>query len=427
MKKSRTISPEHSPQPEQTESLCVPEAPGGTAAVSGSAGSVVAKPVASESMAESVTRHAQNPVAENSKYLLSGIDSLDLGFYVAWMGNWEKTSQQLDQKKEEAQGTDGILDQATSGRDFLHLPSGKRNYRYHLQFPEYHIFIAKSEEFTDMPNVYVSINSEMLWKSGLSTALELLEDDLSHYGGIIKAIQPSRCDLSVDFKIPGGLSLEFLQNHRVSRSRETTFYFNEDVLGTYYLGDSNAPIRLRIYNKGNEVLKKGTKLWFGAPEFWDDTTFQDIWRVEFQLRRTALRQFGVNTMDDLGAKLGGIWKYLTGSWFSLRLPDNEKAERRTVHPWWDDVRINRLGEALIIKRMYKGYSSTSVGWYVFHIAGCLPSFAARVNARTYQEAILKLGKHLIDHWKGRDFEKEFLKRAIKLGTIMQEEGDKDEQ
>ncbi len=29
-----------------------------------------------------------------------------------------------------------------------------------------------------------------------------------------------------------------------------------------------------------------------------------------------------------------MWLYLTSKWFSFRLPDNEKAERKTIHPFW---------------------------------------------------------------------------------------------
>jgi hypothetical protein len=83
--------------------------------------------------------------------------------------------------------------------------------------------------------------------------------------------------------------------------------------------------------KGKEVLKKGTKLWFA--EVWGTEDFSNIWRVEYQLRRAALKQFNVNNTRDIWKKLGGIWNYLTTEWFSLRLPDNDKVERRTVHPW----------------------------------------------------------------------------------------------
>jgi len=127
------------------------------------------------SMAEPVTRHAQNPTVSNFQFLLCGIDTLDLGLFVVWDATWDKTKAFLAEKKDEAQGTSNLLCKTDIGREFLFLPGGKApNYRYHLHFPEYHVYIAISDKFGISPNVYVSITAETLWHVDLSTILELL-------------------------------------------------------------------------------------------------------------------------------------------------------------------------------------------------------------------------------------------------------------
>jgi hypothetical protein len=79
-----------------------------------------------------------------------------------------------------------------------------------------------------------------------------------------------------------------------------------------------------------EVQQKGgLKLWF--LELWQRESPENIWRTEFEIKRAALREFGINSLDDLKQKQSGLWHDLTTNWFSLRLTDNEKAERRTVH------------------------------------------------------------------------------------------------
>lgn len=141
--------PKHQPEPEKATT------------VSGPAGSVVAKPIDPPSMAESVTRHAQNPPTGNFQFLSCGIDTLDLGLFVSWDANWNRTKEYLSEKKEASQGTTGLLDKTDISREFLHQPSGKApNYRYQLQFPEYRVYIAISDKPGTSPNVYVTILAE---------------------------------------------------------------------------------------------------------------------------------------------------------------------------------------------------------------------------------------------------------------------------
>jgi hypothetical protein len=88
---------------------------------------------------------------------------------------------------------------------------------------------------------------------------------------------------------------------------------------------------------------------------------------------------------------------------------------------------DRLGSERGITREFRKDIVASVEWYVAHIAGCLPSFAARLNVKDFREAILELGKKLYYHWDKKNFESEFIKRAIKLGNQLHREGGTDEQ
>jgi hypothetical protein len=372
------------------------------------------------SMAESVTRHAQNPIEENHQFLLCGIDSLDLGLYINWGEQWAVIFKVLQDFKDMAQGTAGWLDELPTGRKYLHLPSGKPpNYRFHLQFPEYHLYIAKSPEARQSPNGYLSLNSEALWRHGVSGAIELALADLKLFRGEVDHLQISRVDLCADFLLPGGISFDFLRTHKVARSKVISNHSTGDHLETFYSGSPAAPIRLRFYDKGKEIQKKNRKLWF--LDLWERDSLEDIWRVEFQLRRTALRQFNVNSLDDLRMKAAGIWGKLTDEWFSLRIPDNQKTERRTVHPIWQTVQMcaEKFGPQMAVERDFGGASLASATWYISHIAGCLPSFAARTGAGDFYEAMNHLENALAEKWFHRDFKSELQKRSIKLGRPLE--------
>jgi hypothetical protein len=355
------------------------------------------------------------------------MDSLYVGLHVTWGDDWPVVLKHLEENKQKAYGSDGLLEESTPGRNYLFLPGGMPpNYRYHLKFCEYNLFIAKTDTAKNSPNAYLQITSETLWKRGMEYALDLVVGDLRYLGGKLEKIVPSRLDICADFRVKPGLTLPFLQSHAVCRSRDLSSHMNSQTLETCYFGSASAPIRLRIYDKGKEVLKKGEKLWFA--DLWGTDDLSDIWRVEFQLRREALKQLGVDHIGDIWRKLGGIWRYLTEDWFSLRLPDNGRQNRREMHPWWREVMAcaNRLGQNKEVRREFRKDSEASTQWYIAHIAGCLPAFAAHLNVNNYQEAILQLGRRLYRYWEKKDFESEFLKKAIKLGKALDQKGDGDD-
>jgi hypothetical protein len=366
-------------------------------------------------MAKSVTRHVQNPPAETFQFLLCGIDTLDLGLFVTWDANWKRTKTFLDEKKQASQGTTGLIDRSDIGREFLHLPSGKPpNYRYQLLFPEYRLYIAISDKPGKSPNVYVSLLAETLWHVNITTILELLEFDLDNIGGTIERVQPSRLDLCADFKVNPLPTYLFIQEHRVSRSHKNRPYLDGDTLETYYCGSGTSPVQVRIYDKGKEI-RKSKKQWF-LP-IWGIDDPDGVWRVEFQLRRAFLHQYRINKLDDLWQKLESIWNYLTDEWFSLRLPDNEKTERRTVHPWWKAVQEcrGRFGDGIDARRNYSSDTVEPIQRTLSHIMGRIISIAALNGIKDREAAIQNVTDLLSKHMDDRKFEEEYQKKSIKLG------------
>ena len=89
--------------------------------------------------------------------------------------------------------------------------------------------------------------------------IESVEKDIKSLGGVVMYHKISRCDLYADFKIPGGLSLDFLNDYKVGKSQHTSQFLNGNSLETYYVGQKSSPIQLRIYNKSEEIKKKGTE------------------------------------------------------------------------------------------------------------------------------------------------------------------------
>jgi hypothetical protein len=371
-----------------------------------------------ESMAWSVTRHTQIPLESGFRRLAYGIDSLDIGFYVRWSGRWEALHEALQNKKEQAQRDDGVKDQTPKGRTFFHLRTGKApNYRYHLKFPEYHLFISITDPPGESPNVYVSILSESLWHKGVLESVQQVTDDLQEFHGKIFKTLISRCDLCVDFLMPEDPTLEFIKAHMVSRTKKTTHYEDNSILETFYAGRRGAKIQLRIYNKGKEIMSASGKRWFLKE--WGLERPDRVWRVEFQIGRTALKEREIDTLEDLLANAPGLWDYLTKDWFSLRFQDNERQNRRAVHPWWQDVyaTANLFGEVLPLGRTNESDLLPDSGWFVRHIGGMLPSYAARKGIREINDAMRELSVEIICYWFEREFNKTYDKRLLRLGFV----------
>ncbi len=369
-------------------------------------------------MALYVTRHALNPELAEFKIIKCGIDTLDVGLYVDWDDDWEEKIYLYDGRKALAFGTDGILIKDEHVREHLFLPGGKApNYRYHLQFPEYHLFIGISQKpNNNTPNVYVSINSETIWSVGIIEAVKLIYWDLHSMGCEFKGLKPSRCDICIDIHVPGGLSLDFIESFKVSRSRKTSFYMNCDELETFYAGARNAPILLRIYDKGIEVKKKATEQrWL---DIWGIEDSTDIWRFEFEVKRVALKQFKIDSFLDLENKIADLLRYLTEEWFSLRYPDNEKAERRTIHPLWVEVQkcCEQLGQLSGAKREYPNNHARHLDFYINRIAGLATSIAALEDKYDEGTVASRICHDLLLNLKNRDFSEEVKKKQIKLGV-----------
>ena len=326
-----------------------------------------------ESMAESVTRHTLISDIDKIDYLTCGIDSLDVGFYVSWSDNWEELREKFDDRKSCAQGTDGYLIDIAGIRPHVFYASGKApNYRYHVKFPEYHCFISIVESATFSPNIYISFTSEALhWELSEIELIELVTKDIQSLGGSVLRHTISRCDLYADFRIPCGLSLEFLKSHMVGKAQHTSHYMDGDLLETFYVGKKSSPIQLRIYDKEKEIKKKGTEeRWL---LLWSVDDSQDVWRIEFQIRRQILKQYWIYTIDDLRDKKADLWKYVTGEWLSLRCLDNENQARRTIHEFWKKVQscLEYFGPEKGSKRKYEKKKATSIRWHISRFVNLL--------------------------------------------------------
>jgi len=356
---------------------------------------------------------------EEPRVLLHGIDTLDLGLYVQWNHYWPKVTAELAKGKRNASRTQGIP--FGDGRCVI-LPGGKPPiYAWHLVYPQFHLFLSKHQQPKQKtPNAYISFNSETLWSLGITGALAEVEQQLRALDGVLLEHVVSRCDPCVDLIIPGGLTYNFIQKHRVPTNRKTHVY-EDQQLETCYVGAAKADIQLRIYDKSLEINQQSQKNWF--LDLWQLEECENVWRIEYQLRREILRQFDIKTISQLEQQLPGIWQYLTNEWFSLRLPDNENASRRSIHPLWRLVQsaAEQFGQVVDVRREITT-GANDPAWYLSHIAGCLMGYAVSQGIPTLDAAIEQLLPGIRDYFREKDFSEIYHVRSIKAGLIPEKKG-----
>jgi hypothetical protein len=333
--------------------------------------------------------------------------------YVEFDRTWPRVVAQLEKLKRAAKGTPGKI--IAQGRCAM-LPGGKPNYPFQVQFAEFQLWLSsKQVPERETPNVFISLGARLLWESGVRQAVEkALASLVELTDGTVRSCRMSRCDLTADFYWPQGLTDEFLRRYAVMRSRSTKLYLKDDQIESFYVGASDADIKLKIYHKSVEIVRSG-KDWFR--HLWNLDVLTGVWRVEFQTRRDLLRSLDIDSVDDLLAKAADLWRYLTTEWFSLRLLDDPNASRRSVHPWWETVQEcdEQFGTVSGPCQRRQRQPSAQIEPLVRQIAGHFVGVAARTGLRTLEDVKALVGRSLDDVLQEAEFLTKVQLKALQLG------------
>lgn len=169
----------------------------------------------------------------------------------------------------------------------------------------------------------------------------------------------------------------------VSRKRNYITHLKEITskykLETLYIG--KVPFRLRLYDKKLELQKSSKKeMMYNYFETYGFNRQDDIFNIEFEMHRTYLRSFGVDSVNDV---LGFADKLFKEAMHSIRLVDlstvtenSTKSKNRykaDIHPLWEHISDSyKLKEFLafdkpLIKQDRKKYLYTEVEAIKEHI------------------------------------------------------------
>jgi hypothetical protein len=213
------------------------------------------------------------------------------------------------------------------------------------------------------PTAYVELRSRFLWARGFREAARLAEELLRIVCEGEISPQVTRVDLSVDFCGPWLPTIELFEEftgRAVKRAAHVEWDDEREDSASLHLAHrrftgfsfGRGVVVARLYLKSLEI-KGSNKLWFRplwrkAGTWRDDERDGPVWRLEFQLRREAVKNAHVARYDNgeaqvalkisswagCEAALGNIWRGLSRSWLSLRAPRTE-FQRVILTPAWE--------------------------------------------------------------------------------------------
>lgn len=261
------------------------------------------------------------------KLLLAGIDTVDCAYYLQPSNDCQFDFGALAKVREEQQAAKRPerVTLSLGGMDFLLAPHGTASgYSYLMENADTRVQFG---EFNN-PSFFVNYRSHALWHKGA----EALHRDFLSWADAI-GLAPgrpeglSRVDFAFDFHLP---VIDFDEDCFLTQASKDAQHRKDRKVQTFRFGEGDTV--LRIYDKSAEIREASAKTWFHA--LWGGAV-DNVWRIEFQVRKEVLKRFGVRTFQDLFDGSGDVLRFLVHTHTTLRVPQvDTNRSRWPIHPLW---------------------------------------------------------------------------------------------
>ena len=261
--------------------------------------------------------------------LLAGLDSVYVCYYLRREPGAEFSFETLLLAQERLRAVRGIKAQPIEigGWPLAVCRNGSASgYPLILKHADFQI---ECGEFNN-PSFYVTFRSVALWREGAGALHQKFLTWAQSVGLVVLRPESlSRVDFTFDYWLDAA---DFSPESMLSLSAKDAQHREDRVLQTMTFGKDD--VVLRIYDKVVEINQKSGKVWFF--DLWGMK--EKVWRIEWQVRKDALRRFGLRTFDDLADGHGDLLRYLATEHDSLRVPTADSNRSRwPLHPLWADL------------------------------------------------------------------------------------------
>lgn len=261
------------------------------------------------------------------KLLLSGLDTVECAYYLRPGTTCKLDFEALRLQREVMRQSKTIepMKLELGDIDFMLSPNGTKS-----GYP----FLVSNQDFTiqfgefNNPSFFVKFSSFALWNQGA----KLLHERFLQWADTLGFIPDrpeglSRCDFAFDFHLE---QIDFDEDSFVTVAAKDSQHRKDGKIQTFTFGRDE--IVLRVYNKSAEIEESSGKYWLHP--LWQGQT-ENVWRVEWQVRKETLKRFGLRTFQDLFDGYGDCLRYLVAEHTSLRVKtEDSNRSRWPVHPLW---------------------------------------------------------------------------------------------
>jgi hypothetical protein len=266
-----------------------------------------------------------------SSFLLHGLDTIQCAYYLRptmYGEHIDFMSLAVEKETLQKAKTKEPKPITLAGMEFLLHPYGSSsgypfiisNQFFKIEFGEF-----------NSPSFFVTYPSQALWAHG-ADVLHNKFMEWSRTAGF-ESFKPealSRVDYSFDYHLP---EIDFDEDSFVSQASKDSQFRQDGKVQTFTLGRGD--IVLRVYNKIAEIEQQSAKVWFF--ELWGGVV-EDVWRIEWQVRKSVLRRFHISTFDSLFCRVGDLLRFLATEHTTLRIKGTDSNRSRwCMHPLWDDL------------------------------------------------------------------------------------------
>lgn len=321
----------------------------------------------------------------------------------------------LDQAKEWARafGKDAPL--TLGGTEFLVRPGSLKLMKLRL---DHEYGVVGVSDRPSLPILRWQPRGAFLHSVGVAGARDWIRDrfaGVAHVGPELFA----RIDLYADFQ---GLWFlpEEVENFVTRATRDTSRRMGGQFTGFEFGGRSRGGIHARIYQKDAEIELKRGDYW---RELWGHRYVpgDPVWRIEYELHRDVLREFGVTDLESVERLLAGLWSYATTKWLSLREPTGDQTRSRWPldSRWAHVVAANHGWGTVPLERVREIQRGRGLHEDLPYALGYLERIAAHQGTADLIDALEYVRQHGPNFLeaKGTDFEREARAKRIRMGIV----------
>lgn len=261
--------------------------------------------------------------------LLQGLDTVQCCYYLAPQGSGAIDTEKLLAQREglrlaEVSEAAPVL---LGNREFLLAPRGSRaGYPFILNDADFRIEFGPRNK----PSFVVTFRSEALWRDSAPLLHRIFLDWAASAGyHSVKPETLTRVDFCFDYHLR---AIDFDEDSFVTLSSKDSQHRESGQIQTFTFGRSD--VVLRVYDKVAEIQQQSGKVWLF--DLWGQE--ENVWRIEWQVRKGILRRFGITTLQDLQDRPKPLLQYLATTHDTLRIPTGDSNRSRwPLHPLWADL------------------------------------------------------------------------------------------